>query len=70
MDVYNLVKPLWHNKHETARKALNRIGIVLKYAAAMGLDVNLNAVPLAKVITSLKVFQRYTGRTYLSSTNH
>lgn len=48
MDVYNLVKPLWHTKHETARKALNRIGIVLKYAAAMGLDVNLNAVPLAK----------------------
>ena len=48
MDVYNLVKPMWHTKHETARKALNRIGIVLKYAAAMGLDVNLNAVPLAK----------------------
>ena len=48
MDFHNLVKPLWHTKHETARKALNRIGIVLKYAAAMGLDVNLNAVPLAK----------------------
>lgn len=48
MDVYNLIKPRWHTKYETARKALDRIGIVLKYAAAMGLDVNLNAVPLTK----------------------
>ena len=42
------LRPLWHTKSETARKALNRIGIVLRYAAAEGLAVNLNAVPLVK----------------------
>ena len=42
------LRPLWHTKSETARKALNRTGIVLRYAAAGGLDVYLNAVPLIK----------------------
>lgn len=35
--------PIWHSKADVARKALNRINIVLRYAAAKGLDVDLSA---------------------------
>ena len=35
---------------DTARKALNRIGIVLRYAAAMGIEVDLQATEKAKAL--------------------
>lgn len=38
-----VLKPLWHTKADTARKALNRINLSLKHAAACGLDVDLQA---------------------------
>jgi len=38
-----VLEPLWHEKPETAGKALNRVGLALKYAAALGLDVDLQA---------------------------
>jgi integrase len=49
-DIVNVIKPLWHDKADTARKALNRLGIVLKHAAAMGLDVDLQATEKAKAL--------------------
>jgi integrase len=35
--------PIWHDKPEVARKCLNRVSLTLKYAAALGLDVDLQA---------------------------
>jgi integrase len=49
-DIVNVIKPLWHEKADTARKALNRLGIVLKHAAAMGLDVDLQATEKARAL--------------------
>lgn len=38
-----LLEPIWHEKPEAATKALNRINLTLKHAAALGLDVDLQA---------------------------
>jgi integrase len=38
-----ILAPIWHEKPEAAVKALNRLGVVLKHAAALGLDVDLQA---------------------------
>jgi integrase len=37
------LEPIWHVKADTARKALNRISLTLKHAAALGLEVDLQA---------------------------
>lgn len=37
------LEPIWHKKADTARKALNRISLTLKHAAALGLRVDLQA---------------------------
>jgi integrase len=49
-DIRDTLAPLWHSKADTARKALNRIQIVLKHAAALGLDVDLQATAKAKAL--------------------
>lgn len=49
-DIRDTLAPLWHTKAETARKALNRLLIVLKHAAALGLDVDLQATEKAKAL--------------------
>ena len=38
-----VLEPIWHEKPDTAGKALNRVGLALKHAAALGLDVDLQA---------------------------
>lgn len=38
------LEPIWHEKADTARKAMNRMNLTLKHAAALGLDVDLQAV--------------------------
>ena len=38
------LEPIWHTKSDTARKAMNRMNLTLKHAAALGLDVDLQAV--------------------------
>jgi integrase len=38
-----LLEPIWHEKPQAASKALNRINLTLKHAAALGLDVDLQA---------------------------
>lgn len=47
-DIERVFRPIWHTKAPTAKKALHRLGSVLKHAAAMGLEVNSNAVPNAR----------------------
>ncbi|MEO1405662.1 MAG: integrase arm-type DNA-binding domain-containing protein [Pseudomonadota bacterium] len=49
-DIRNVLQPLWHTKADTARKAMNRLGIVLQYGAALGLDVDLQATAKAKAL--------------------
>nr|WP_238323455.1 site-specific integrase [Actibacterium atlanticum] len=49
-DIRDTLAPLWHTKAETARKALNRLSIVLRHAAALGLDVDLQATEKAKAL--------------------
>ena len=49
-DIRDTLAPLWHTKAETARKAMNRLNIVLKHAAALGLNVDLQATEKAKAL--------------------
>lgn len=49
-DLKNTLAPIWHEKADTARKAVNRLNIVMRYAAAMGLDVDLQATEKAKAL--------------------
>lgn len=42
--------PIWHEKADTARKAMNRMSLTLKHAAALGLDVDLQAVMKAQAL--------------------
>jgi len=49
-DIVRAIRPIWQTKPATAKKALNRLGIVLKYGAAMGLPVDLNAKEAAKAL--------------------
>lgn len=50
IDIRDTLAPIWHSKAETARKALNRIGICMKHAAALGLNVDLQVVEKARAL--------------------
>ncbi|SLN72090.1 Prophage CP4-57 integrase [Roseivivax jejudonensis] len=49
-DIKSALSPIWHSKADTARKAMNRLSIVMKHAAALGLDVDLQATEKAKAL--------------------
>lgn len=49
-DIKDVLAPIWHTKADTARKALNRLGLVLKHAAAMGIPVDLQVIEKAKAL--------------------
>lgn len=49
-DIRDVLAPIWHDKAETARKALNRLSICLKHAAALGLEVDLQATEKARAL--------------------
>jgi integrase len=49
-DIRDVLAPIWHAKAETARKALNRLGLVLRHAAALGLNVDLQACDKARAL--------------------
>ena len=49
-DIAQTLKPIWETKAETAKKAINRLNIIFTYAAAAGLDVDMNAVAKAKAL--------------------
>lgn len=48
LDIRNTLAPIWHEKAATARKAINRLSVCMKHAAALGLDVDLQAVDKAQ----------------------
>ncbi len=49
-EIRNTLAPIWHTKADTARKSLNRLNICLKHAAALGLDVDLQATTKARAL--------------------
>jgi integrase len=49
-DIRDTLAPIWHTKSDTARKALNRVSIVMRHAAALGLDVDLQVTEKAKAL--------------------
>ncbi len=49
-DIRDTLAPIWHSKAETARKALNRLAICLRHAAALGLDVDIQATEKARAL--------------------
>lgn len=44
------LEPIWHTKADTARKAMNRLNLTLKHAAALGLDVDMQATMKARAL--------------------
>ena len=57
--IREVFRPIWHEKPAVARKAIDRLGISLRHAAAMGLDVDVQAVDKAKALLGK---QRHTVR--------
>jgi integrase len=49
-ELKRILEPIWHTKPDTARKAMNRINLTLKNAAALDLDVDLQAVMKAQAL--------------------
>lgn len=49
-DIRDTLAPIWHSKADTARKAMNRLSICLKHAAALGLNVDLQATDKARAL--------------------
>jgi len=49
-DIRDTLAPIWHDKAETARKAMNRLAICIRHAAALGLDVDIQATDKAKAL--------------------
>lgn len=50
IDFRNTLAPIWHEKAETARKAMNRLSIVMRHASESGLDVDLQPRDKAKAL--------------------
>jgi integrase len=46
--IRDALTPIWHNKADTARKALNRIAICIRHASNLGLDVDIQAAEKAR----------------------
>ncbi len=46
----DVLSPIWQTKTDAARKSLNRINLTLKHAAALGLDVDLQATMKARAL--------------------
>ena len=49
-EIKRVLEPIWHTKSDTARKAMNRLNLTLKHAAAFGLDVDLQATMKAQAL--------------------
>ena len=49
-DIKAALAPIWHEKGETAKKAITRLKVILKHAVAKGLDVDLQATDKARVL--------------------
>ncbi len=49
-DIRNTLAPIWHTKAKTAEKALMRLNLCFKHAAALGLDVDLQVTTKARAL--------------------
>jgi integrase len=49
-DIRDTLAPIWQDKADTARKAMNRLSICMRHAAALGLEVDLQATEKAKAL--------------------
>lgn len=49
-DIRDTLAPIWHSKADTARKAMNRLSICMRHAAALGLEVDLQATDKARAL--------------------
>ncbi|MBB4077309.1 integrase, partial [Bartonella fuyuanensis] len=49
-EIRNVLAPIWHTKAGAARTALIRLKLCLKHAAALGLDVDLQATEKARAL--------------------
>ncbi len=49
-DIRDTLAPIWHTKASTADKAMSRLSIVMRHAAALGLEVDLQATEKAKAL--------------------
>lgn len=49
-DIRDTLSPIWHSKASTAKKAADRLNVVMNHAAALGLNVDLQAVAKAKAL--------------------
>ena len=50
VDIRDTLKPIWHTKADTARKAMNRLNICMHHAAALGYEVDLQVVDKARAL--------------------
>ena len=50
VDIRDCLKPLWHSKASVAEKALGRLSLCLRHAAALGLSVDLQATDKARAL--------------------
>ncbi|WP_375679809.1 tyrosine-type recombinase/integrase [Bartonella sp. AP7XZML] len=50
IEIRNTLAPIWHTKAATANRALIRLNMCLKHAAALGLDVDLQATEKARAL--------------------
>jgi len=48
--IRQVLEPIWNKKTQSAQKALTRMNITLKHAAALGLDVDLQATMKARAL--------------------
>ncbi|MEM7242959.1 MAG: tyrosine-type recombinase/integrase [Pseudomonadota bacterium] len=45
-----ILEPFWHEKADTARKAMNRLNLTIQHAAALGLEVDMQATMKARAL--------------------
>jgi len=50
IDIRNTLRPIWKTKPDTALKALGRLHLCFRHAAALGLSVDLQAAEKAKLL--------------------
>ncbi len=49
-DIRRCLAPIWNEKPSTAKKAMDRIGITFRHAAALDLDVDIQATEKARIL--------------------
>lgn len=50
IDIRDALAPIWHAKAATAKKAIERLSVCIRHGAALGLDVDMQAVDKARAL--------------------